>query len=112
MNTKQVTVALANQLLGHPRSLYRSPWDYRAPEVSEDTDNECRFEIRHWGAWENPDDARHEQDYDWQVLSESSRKQLKAMLDTFHKAHPEFEATCQTEEKNWLVVTVRRKQTP
>ncbi|CAJ0592253.1 unnamed protein product [Cylicocyclus nassatus] len=47
-----------------------------------DDDGHSAFgQIRDWGNWENPSDAADEEDYDWQVLTDSSSKKLDELLD-------------------------------
>lgn len=67
-------------------------------------------EVRHWGHWQNPDDARDEEDYDWQELSQSTKDLLKRLctqVEGWHKGL--IKMSFGTEEKNWIVIYAEPK---
>jgi hypothetical protein len=65
--------------------------------------------LRNWGDWETPSDAHDEdeEDYDWQELSDSSYKKLKAYVEEFQKKYPEVKITYGSGEKNWIYIYVK-----
>jgi hypothetical protein len=65
--------------------------------------------IRDWGRWENPHDAHDEQDYDWQVLTDQSRRELDKLHNQFSKQYPGIKFEFSTEEKNWIMLYASRK---
>lgn len=67
--------------------------------------------IRSWGTWEFPEyeDEEEEQDYDWNVLSQESVKQLDNLESKLSAKFPKYNINFQVEEKEWLYVTIERK---
>lgn len=62
------------------------------------------IECRDWGHWENPDDARDEEDYDWQKLTRESLKVLREILVSVNKQHPGIDIIYTQGEKNWIQI--------
>lgn len=63
------------------------------------------FDIRYWGSWVNPEDAKDEEDYDWKVLTPESYKRLMELTEEYSKRYGvEIRAT--TEEKCWIALRV------
>lgn len=71
--------------------------------------NGCHFSMRDWGTWVNPEDAEDEEDYDWQVLSDASRKKLDGYMAKIAAKFPRMKADYSTDEKNWLTIYVTKK---
>lgn len=65
--------------------------------------------LRDWGAWQNPDDAYDEEDYDWQELTPEWRKKLRAYADQVEKKYPNLNIRIGTGEKNWVEISVENK---
>ena len=72
-------------------------------DIQED-DNDLG--IRYWGNWEIPEGEEDDGDYDWEVLSDSSRKKLKQIIDTFETAN-KCKVNYQTSEKNWIHFSIK-----
>ena len=69
---------------------------------------EGRAAIRDYGRWENPPEARGEEDYDWQELSAKSHQDLEKSIKDMAKSYPKLKFTYTTGEKNWLYLHVKR----
>lgn len=75
----------------------------------DDDGHSAYGQIRDWGNWENPSDAADEEDYDWQVLTDSSSKKLDELLDEVRAKYPTQEIECEIGEKNYISITVYQK---
>lgn len=64
---------------------------------------------RHWGKWNVPDGEEDDGDYDWEVLDNSSASMLRNFLKQLEAKHPKYSITFGTEEKNWIIVLVKKK---
>jgi len=67
------------------------------------------FGVRDIGQWENPPDARDEEDYDWKQPTPATMKMVKEKLDVLRKAYPKFQLVVGVGEKNWLEFHVEKK---
>ena len=81
-------------------------------EVEESTlynGNKCvEFAVRHWGKWETPQDAEDDEDYDWQILSQSSIEKLQKLVSEYSKRYG-VDIRFQIGEKNWIYLEVEIK---
>lgn len=65
-------------------------------------DDEC-VSVRYWGEWEVPEGEEDDGDYDWEVLSDKSSKELDSILPKIEADLPEgWKLRVQTGEKNWI----------
>lgn len=62
------------------------------------------FDVRYWGHWEGDDGSG---DYDWQQLSDESRKKLRVILQQVEDRYKNVKMQYSPEEKNWIVVSAR-----
>ena len=76
---------------------YISNSDFRV----EDYGNSVSVQIRYLGKWKIPSHARYEEDYDWQELRSSSRKQIDKVVKKLSK-QPGRKITWGASEKNWI----------
>ena len=76
---------------------YISNSDFRV----EDYGNSVSVQIRYLGKWKNPSHARYEEDYDWQELRSSSRKQIDKVVKKMSKQSGR-KITWSSSEKNWI----------
>ena len=76
---------------------YISNSDFRV----EDYGNSISVQIRYLGKWKNPSHARYEEDYDWQELHSSSRKQIDKVVKKMSKQSGR-KITWSSSEKNWI----------
>jgi hypothetical protein len=72
--------------------------------------------VRDWGTWESdyenhdPDDEDGwDEDDDHQVLSPSSRKDLRTIIAAQQAKYPKFTISAGMGEKNWIEITVKAK---
>lgn len=90
----------------NPRSYaeYRdpSPRFYGAPgrEIS----------VRDWGVWENPPEARHEQDYDWQRPTKKTMAEVARVVKDVQRRYKKLLLNYSIEEKNWIYFTAEPKK--
>lgn len=77
---------------------------------TEERGGEYYFGLRDFGSWSNPPEARDDEDYDWQVISQESAKAIKTVLDDVAKKYPTLKFDWSPEEKNWISVRVRNKK--
>ena len=76
---------------------YISNSDFRV----EDYGNTINVSVRYLGKWKNPSHARYEEDYDWQELRSSSRKQIDKVVKKLSKQSGR-KITWGASEKNWI----------
>jgi hypothetical protein len=93
------------------RAFGRDPNARYDVEIIDDLDdrNEFTVGIRHFGRWDNPPDARYEQDYDWQEMHSTSRAKFDGIVDAFSGKYQELEFIGSTGEKNWVYVDIKPK---
>jgi hypothetical protein len=65
---------------------------------------------RHWGDWVVPRGAKNDGDYDWEILSKPSRKELQTFVKSLTKRHKKFSFREVEEEKNWISVHISNKK--
>ena len=80
---------------------YISNSDFRV----EDYGNSVSVQIRYLGKWKNPSHARYEEDYDWQELRSSSRKQIDKVVNKLSKQSGR-KITWDASEKNWIDIDI------
>lgn len=68
------------------------------------------FSVRDWGVWENPPEARNEEDYDWQRPTKKTVDTLAKIIKDVQKRHKKVELHFSVEEKNWIYVSAEPKQ--
>lgn len=76
---------------------YISNSDFRV----EDYGDSISVQVRYLGKWKNPSHARYEEDYDWQELHSSSRKQIDKVVKKMSKQSGR-KITWSSSEKNWI----------
>jgi hypothetical protein len=64
------------------------------------------YHIRDWGSWQVPDEAGHEEDYDWKELDPRWRDKMNDLFNDLTAYHMEFNLRWSAEEKNWITITV------
>lgn len=64
---------------------------------------------RYWGKWHVPEGEEDDGDYDWEVLDPSSGSLLRSFLKQLETKHPKYSISFGTEEKNWIIVLVKKK---
>jgi hypothetical protein len=63
--------------------------------------------VRDWGSWHVPDgEDDGEGDYDWEVLSDSSSKSLKDLVDKFKSRYSKLKIYVSQEEKRWISIQI------
>lgn len=72
-------------------------------DIQQESD---RLGIRYWGKWEIPKGEEDDGDYDWEVLSDASTKQLKSIIADFEKAN-NCKVLYQMSEKNWIDFSIK-----
>ena len=80
---------------------YISNSDFRV----EDYGNSISVSVRYLGKWKNPSHARYEEDYDWQELHSSSRKQIDKVVKKLSKQSGR-KITWGASEKNWIDIDI------
>ena len=80
---------------------YISNSDFRV----EDYGNSISVQIRYLGKWKNPSHARYEEDYDWQELRSSSRKQIDKVVKKLSKQSGR-KISWGASEKNWIDIDI------
>ena len=80
---------------------YISSSDFRV----EDYGNSVSVQIRYLGKWKNPSNARYEEDYDWQQLRSSSRKQIDKVVKKLSKQSGR-KISWGASEKNWIDIDI------
>ena len=80
---------------------YISNSDFRV----EDYGNSVSVQIRYLGKWKNPSHARYEEDYDWQELRSSSRKQIDKVVKKLSKQSGR-KISWGASEKNWIDIDI------
>ena len=80
---------------------YISNSDFRV----EDYGNSVSVQIRYLGKWKNPSHARYEEDYDWQELRSSSRKQIDKVVKKLSKQSGR-KISWGSSEKNWIDIDI------
>ena len=75
----------------------------------EDDGNTVCVSIRDLGKWENPSDARDEEDYDWQELRSSSREQICKVVKKV-QSESGRKITWSAGEKNWVCFDIEKKK--
>ena len=80
---------------------YISNSDFRV----EDYGNSISVQIRYLGKWKNPSNARYEEDYDWQELRSSSRKQIDKVVKKLSKQSGR-KISWGASEKNWIDIDI------
>ena len=75
----------------------------------EDDGNTVCLSIRALGKWENPSDARDEEDYDWQELRASSKEQIRKVV-TKVQSESGRKITWSEGEKNWVCFKKKKKK--
>ncbi len=80
---------------------YISSSDFRV----EDYGNSVSVQIRYLGKWKNPSNARYEEDYDWQELRSSSRKQIDKVVKKLSKQSGR-KISWGASEKNWIDIDI------
>jgi type I site-specific restriction endonuclease len=80
---------------------YISNSDFRV----EDYGNSVSVQIRYLGKWKNPSNARYEEDYDWQELRSSSRKQIDKVVKKLSKQSGR-KISWGASEKNWIDIDI------
>lgn len=67
---------------------------------------------RYWGSWEFPKDAwgddEDDGDYDWEVLTSKSSKELQKFIQSLDKRFKKYKVYASVEEKNWLNIVVEK----
>ena len=72
-------------------------------------DNEAMAGIRHWGNWENPQDAYDEEDYDQQDPTDETYENATKIIAQISKQFPDIKFELEVEEKNTMIVSARHK---
>jgi hypothetical protein len=68
------------------------------------------FSVRDFGVWANPVDADPDDtDYDWQVPSVQTMKDLDAICGRGQAKNPGLRVQWTTSEKNWITFSVEPK---
>ena len=80
---------------------YISNSDFRV----EDYGNTINVSVRYLGKWKNPSHARYEEDYDWQELRSSSRKQIDKVVKKLSKQSGR-KISWGSSEKNWIDIDI------
>ena len=80
---------------------YISNSDFRV----EDYGNTINVSVRYLGKWKNPSHARYEEDYDWQELRSSSRKQIDKVVKKLSKQSGR-KISWGASEKNWIDIDI------
>jgi thioredoxin reductase/pterin-4a-carbinolamine dehydratase/2'-5' RNA ligase len=100
--------AVATDLRREVRSELRYRSDDDISEVKPTFDNKgWEFDARDFGSWENPPEARREEDYDWQVPTASTYKKLQDIGSRFETRNRGMKFLFSVEEKNWITFSVR-----
>lgn len=60
------------------------------------------FGIRNFGRWENPPDARDDEDYDWQQPTKETMEKIKTKVDAIQKKFPDVKIQWNVGEKNYI----------
>ena len=71
----------------------------------EDYGKYMSLSVRYLGKWQNPYYAEDEEDYDWQELKSSSRKQIDKVVKKMAKQSGR-KITWSTSEKNWIDIDI------
>jgi hypothetical protein len=75
----------------------------------QDDGSTINVSIRDLGKWKNPSDARYEEDYDWQELHSSSRKQIDKVVTRLQKRSGR-KISWGASEKNWIDFDIEKKK--
>lgn len=70
--------------------------------------------VRDWGSWHIPEEAYLdeddiEEDYDWEVLDIEWMKKLKAIHKDLCNKYPDVVISIYTSEKNWVDLSINRR---
>lgn len=69
------------------------------------------FQVRYWGDWVMPEGEEDDGDYDWEVLSHKSSKDLGKIVDEMNRNIAQgWMLRAQVGEKNWITFTVEKKK--
>ena len=103
--TKQEKIEQAVKALNALRNRVSGGWYDEPSEVTQrlnfNKDTEVSFDIRYWGEWINPEEARYEEDYDWKILSPESRERLDELVKEFEERY-NVSILAMPEEKCWI----------
>ena len=75
----------------------------------EDYGDVISVSIRDLGKWKNPSHARYEEDYDWQVLHQSSGKQIDKVVKKLQRQSGR-KISWDAGEKNWISFDIEKKK--
>ncbi len=107
--TKEEKIKQATEALNALREAVSGGWYDEPSEVTQGLtfrkETEVSFDIRYWGTWVNPEEARYEEDYDWKILSPDSRKRLDELVKDFGERYG-VTITATTEEKCWITFRI------
>ena len=78
--------------------------DFRDTQI-KDNGKYITFFVRDIGSWKNPPEARYEEDYDWQILTKSSGKQIDKVVKKMSKQSGR-KLRWGTGEKNWVEIDI------
>ena len=67
------------------------------------------FSVRYWGDWENPPEARGEQDYDWQQPTKKTIDAVNKVVKDVQKRHKNLLLDFGIGEKNWFEFSAEPK---
>jgi hypothetical protein len=96
---KAALLDLKSELRNAHRNSQYCTWD---PIEKSHSGNGMEFGVRYWGDWKVPDDEEDDGDYDWKVLTDRTRTEIKRVLDAVRKRHPKIKLDYSTGEKEWL----------
>lgn len=64
------------------------------------------YSIRYWGEWKVPEGEEDDGDYDWEVLTDKSRKELEKFEKVLKSKFKKNKIYISQEEKNYISVDV------
>lgn len=83
--------------------------EYGNPLIDrKNPDGSVEFSIRDLGQWENPPEARNEEDYDWQVPTQKTKEAVKKLKEHIEKTYG-VKVEVSGSEKNYTDFTIGPK---
>lgn len=94
--------ALKRELKNDPAARYVRGDDWGGIQKS-DRGTGYMFLTRYFGDWKNPEDAEDEEDYDWQVPTEATRRRVQEIVQRVQARFPAVKLSWVNEgEKNYI----------
>ena len=109
MSRERLTTAVNTAILMFKRSGKGGEQVIPSENFDGFNDNEAMAGIRHWGNWENPQDAYDEEDYDQQDPTDETYENATKIIAQISKQFPDIEFELAVEEKNTMIVSAKHK---